>query len=85
MVVGNTEIEFTQIKKDLFFGYKLKNDIYIAEPEKALLDQLYLVTRGKRGLEFGELDLTNINNKILEKYSKKFPAYLNTLLNKLSK
>src|SRR3989338_7011816 len=46
MNLGATEVEYTQLKKELFFGYKLENGIYIAQPEKALLDTLYLVSRG---------------------------------------
>lgn len=39
--VGGREAEFRQIKKDLFFGYRLEGDIFVAEPEKALLDDFY--------------------------------------------
>lgn len=85
MVIGNTEAEFTQIKNDLFWGYKLKNDINIAEPEKALLDQLYLASRGKRTINLEELNLGNINKKLLKKFAKKFPSYLEDLLSKLNK
>ena len=69
-----TEIEYTQIKKELFFGYVLADGIYLARPEKALLDQLYLVSRGKRSLNLKELDLSIINKNRLFKYAKKFPA-----------
>lgn len=69
-----TEIEYTQLKKELFFGYVLADGIYLARPEKALLDQLYLVSRGRRNLSMEELDLSGINKKILLRYAKKFPA-----------
>lgn len=69
-----TEIEYTQLKKDLFFGYVLADGINVAQPEKALLDQLYLVSRGKRRLNMEELDLNIMNKKILLQCSEKFPA-----------
>lgn len=85
MTIFNTEVEFTQLKDDLFFGYTLKQSIYIADPEKALLDQLYLVSRGKRNINIEELDLRTINREKLEEYAKKFPSYVNRLLDKVKK
>lgn len=74
------EIEYSQLKKDLFFGYILTDGIYIARPEKALLDQLYLVSRGRRRLSTEELDLSVINKKILLQYAKKFPVSVQRLV-----
>ena len=85
MKVGDFEVEFTQIRKDLFFGYVLKNGIYIAQAEKALLDQLYLAGRGKRLINIKELDLKNINREKLGKYADLFPSYVNDLLGKMEK
>lgn len=83
MTIWNTEVEFTQIKNDLFFGYILNNSIYIAEPEKALLDQIYMASRGKRNLNLEELDLKNINKETLDKYAQKYPKYIYGLLDQL--
>lgn len=85
MIIWNTEIEFTQLKKDLYFGYKLEKGIYIAEPEKALLDQLYITSRGKRTISIEELDLRSINQKILEEYAKKYPSYIGDLLERVKR
>lgn len=76
IVLWGTEAEFRQLQKDLYFGYRLENGIYIAEPEKALLDQLYLVSRGKAELNIEELDLARIDQGKFDDYSKKFPSYL---------
>ena len=46
IILSGREIEYRQIKKELFFGYKLQNKVLIAEPEKALLDQIYLFSLG---------------------------------------
>ncbi len=83
MTIWNTEVEFTQLKKDLYFGYKLENGIYIAEAEKALLDELYLVGRGKRTINIGELDLRNIDKKVFLEYAKRYPSYISSLLEKV--
>lgn len=80
MILWNTEVEFTKLKEELFFGYKLENNIYIAELEKAFLDELYLVSRGKRSINIEELDLRNINKAKLFEYAKRFPSYINKQL-----
>ncbi len=67
------EIEYRQIKKDYFFGYELNNGIYIAEPEKALLDQIYMISRGKVSNDLSELSLVNLKKNKFMQYSKKFP------------
>jgi len=69
----------------LFFGYQLERGIYIAEPEKALLDQLYLVSRGKRSLSLQELDLRNIDKARFKAYAERFPSYVEPLIAKAQK
>lgn len=83
MTIWGTEAEFTQLKTDLFFGYKFEGGIYIAEPEKALLDELYMVSRGKRAVSIDELDVENINRDRLKEYAVKFPKYTLKLLTKI--
>lgn len=85
LTIGNTKVEYSHIKKDLFFGYVLENEKYIAEKEKALLDQLYMVSRGKRTITIEELDLKEINRKKLEEYAKRFPSSVNKFLNEVKK
>lgn len=43
------EISYFHIKPELFFGYEVQDGLILAEPEKALLDFVYLAR--KRGLE----------------------------------
>src|SRR4030042_2660033 len=51
------EIEFRQISSQLFFGFEMKNGFYIASPEKAFLDEVYFVVRGKAPLDFDEAEI----------------------------
>lgn len=85
LVIGNTKVEYSHIKRDLFFGYLLENGKYIAEKEKALLDQLYLVSRGKRSIALEELDLKEINREKLEDYAKRFPSSVNKFIYEIKK
>ncbi len=75
-VINGIAVVYSHVPKNLFFGYVLENSIYIAEPEKALLDQFYMVSRGKRTIAISELDLKNIDTAKLDAYAKKFPSYL---------
>jgi len=66
------------------FGYTLQKDLFIALPEKALLDQLYLVSFGKAKLDFDELNLKELSKTKFLQFSKKFPARTQKLAKKLS-
>jgi len=70
---------YSKIKKDLYFGFDKKNNIFIASPEKALIDSLYLSYLGKYNLDLSSLNLEKIDRKscedILKRYSPKFKIY----------
>ncbi len=73
MTLGDTMVEFRQLKGDLFFGYTLQGGLYVAEPEKALLDQLYMVSRGLASLRLEALDLSSLDPTRLRTYAARFP------------
>jgi predicted transcriptional regulator of viral defense system len=77
------EIEFRQISAELFFGFEMKNGMYIALPEKAFLDEVYFVARGKATLDFDEVDIKKLSTKTLKDYSKRFPAYVQRVIEKM--
>jgi predicted transcriptional regulator of viral defense system len=77
------EIEFRQVSAELFFGFEMKNGIYIALPEKAFLDEVYFVARGKATLDFDEVDIKKLSSKTLKDYSKRFPAYVQRTIEKM--
>ena len=79
------EIEFRQISSELFFGYEMRNGIYIASPEKAFMDQVYFATRGKTTLDLDELDIKKLSIKTLKDLSNKFPTYVRSYLNDIIK
>jgi predicted transcriptional regulator of viral defense system len=73
MTIGGREAEFRQIKKDLFFGYRLEGGLYVAEPEKALLDELYMMKRGKAAIPLEELDIDKLSKGRLREFASRFP------------
>jgi len=79
------EIALRKIKKELFFGYKLIDNMLFAEPEKALLDTLYLRSKGLADLPWEELNLIDISKKKFLAMSKKFPPVVQKEANRLAK
>ncbi|MCK5476082.1 MAG: hypothetical protein KAI71_05905 [Candidatus Pacebacteria bacterium] len=71
---------YRHLKKELFFGYRKiseNNQVYlIAEPEKALLDYLYLnspkikTAEDIEELRFNEIEIKKLNKEKLRKYTK---------------
>ena len=85
LAIAGTAVEYSHIKKDLFFGYEIRNEKNIALPEKALLDELYLMSRGLRKINIEELDLREISKERLEEFAKQFPSYIGDLLEEVKK
>ena len=72
--------EYHQISKNLFWGYKKDGMVKIAEPEKALLDFIYIRYDKNRDLDIqgiksliNDMDIKELDSKKLRMYSKKFP------------
>ena len=85
IALADTEIEYSHLKKSLFFGYEIKDGKNVALPEKALLDELYLVSRGKRELDLGFLNLIDLDWGRFGEFAKKFPDSMAGLLGKVKR
>lgn len=85
IALGGIEVEYKQVKKDLFFGYRKENKILIAEPEKALLDQIYLFSLGKASVNFEEWNFSQFKKQKLLNFSKPYPTRTKTLVKKIKK
>jgi predicted transcriptional regulator of viral defense system len=84
MTLEGTAVEYRQLRGDLFFGHSIKKGLDIAEPEKALLDAVYLLKRGKLSLDLEELDLSGLSPRKLNSYGSRFPHYVRSALAGLS-
>jgi predicted transcriptional regulator of viral defense system len=71
--IRGKEVLFRQIKESLFFGYKEKKGAYIAFPEKAFLDQVYMVKKGLATLPINEIDLKKLSKTETKKFLPLFP------------
>ncbi len=53
------KVEFKRIKKEMMYGYRRVDDVFVADPEKAVIDMLYLnefVEYAEEAIELGKLD-----------------------------
>jgi len=77
--VEGVVFNYSRIKRDYYFGFSKKNNIFIASPEKAFIDSLYLNYLGKYNLSLSSLNLEKIDRKscenILKRYPSKFKIY----------
>lgn len=65
---------YAHLKKDLFWGYdKSQDGFLIASPEKAVLDQAYLASKGLKSFSKDELDWSLVDRKKLLNYAKMYP------------
>lgn len=78
----NMECEYCQLKKDYFFGFQLLEGVYLAEPEKAFLDTLYLISLGKRKIDYSEWYLDGLNKKKTQQYAKKYSSKVKEMIGK---
>lgn len=71
----NKEYIYSHVDPKVYFGYKRENTFLIATPEKALVDLLYLTSKGLKRIDIEDLDLSQIDRKefyfILGKISNK--------------
>src|SRR4029077_17704284 len=74
---ASVQIAYRHIAKKLLWGFEVKRTRHgsyrIAEPEKALLDWIYLQRQEGLPTAFDELNLKTIDWKKLHRYSLKFP------------
>lgn len=68
-------IEYSHINKNLFFGYEILGNILIASKEKALLDEIYLISLKKRSLNVKKEWLKEIDKTKFNQWIKKYPNY----------
>jgi predicted transcriptional regulator of viral defense system len=77
-------ISFRTISKRLYWGFIEKQTRYlkywIAEPEKALLDWIYLSLKIGARPTLDELDFKPVDKKKLIKYTEKYPDTVRTVL-----
>jgi predicted transcriptional regulator of viral defense system len=70
---GEFTFRYTKISPNLYGGFEKKTDVFIALPEKAILDSFYLASLGRYALDVPSLDLTKINEQRLSELATDYP------------
>lgn len=65
------EYRYVHIKSELFWGFEKRETFLIADKEKALLDYLYLASKGLRLYQPDEFDFSDIDRKKLITYCRR--------------
>lgn len=71
---------YSKIYGGLYFGFEKRSGFYIASPEKALLDAIYLMSLGRYSLDIPSLNLSKLNTKEINGLSTVFPEKTKKLL-----
>ena len=79
--IDNTEFVYRRIAPTLFhFGQKKMDDFYIAEPEKAFLDTLYMKSKGLVELLPEDVDMDKLDDDIINFYTRLYPAVVKKMV-----
>src|SRR3990172_6165285 len=72
-ILNGKTFRYVRIKQSLFWGYEPAHGFLIAQPEKALLDLLYLQSKGLAIAHTDEMDLSKLDKPRLAAYANRFP------------
>jgi hypothetical protein len=73
---------YTRISNPLYFGFSKHKRFFIATPEKALLDALYLLSLGRYHLDVYSIDGSKINRGEIRRMIRAFPLKTKKILEK---
>ncbi|MDY6905924.1 MAG: type IV toxin-antitoxin system AbiEi family antitoxin domain-containing protein [Thermodesulfobacteriota bacterium] len=78
--VDGTIFRYTRIAPGLYSGFRREKGVFIATPEKALVDAFYLMSLGRYALDLSALDGTRLDVKTIRDVSRDFPEKTRQLL-----
>ncbi|MDH3259066.1 MAG: hypothetical protein OEM19_06345 [Deltaproteobacteria bacterium] len=73
---------YTKVSEDLYFDFRREKGFFIATPEKALLDTIYLSSLGRYSIDHASIDIGKLDREHIERLAAKFPQKTSTLLAK---
>ncbi len=73
---------YTKINTDLYSGFSKTRGFFIAAPEKAFLDSVYLMSFGRYSLDIPSVDFSKLNREKVEYMARLFPLKTQRFLNK---
>ena len=85
LMVKNIEFNFLLVNKNFYSGFALKDEFFIASPDKAVADVVYLSSLGKYDCDFNAIDFKKLNKSEIDKYIKITNQRTKTYWNNLCK
>jgi predicted transcriptional regulator of viral defense system len=64
---------FVRLPEELYFGFELVRGTFVAEPEKALLDAVYLASLGRYSLDMSSIERDVFDRRKLAELAARFP------------
>ncbi|MBI4208477.1 MAG: hypothetical protein HY538_02065 [Deltaproteobacteria bacterium] len=83
--VQSISFKYYYCQPSFYFGYRRMDGLFIADPEKALLDCLYFTSIGRYALDHSALNLKDIHWNSIEKRLKNYPKRVNQFYEKWRK
>lgn len=71
--VKGVSLNYYKFKKEQYFGFTKKDNLFIALPEKAFVDAVYLESFGKYKLDYEAIDFSKFDKSALKDISRAFP------------
>ena len=80
--IEQTFFNYTKINTDLYSGFSRTRGFFIAAPEKAFLDAVYLMSFGRYRFDIPSIDFSKLNLEKIEDMARLFPLKTQSFLNK---
>lgn len=74
---------YYKLQKNCYGGFVKVKDFFIATPEKALIDSLYLYSFGKYRIDLSSIDMTRFNTPALKAAMREVPERTRKVVKKL--
>ncbi len=71
--VAGATFNYTRISKALYFGFVREKDFFIATPEKALLDAVYMMSLKRYNLDLSSIDRNKLDMAKIRLIARKYP------------
>jgi predicted transcriptional regulator of viral defense system len=71
--IGDISFTFTRTGKNLYYGFTRDKGVFMALPEKAFLDVLYLSMMGRYSFDASSIDRGKLRSKNIKKLWKPYP------------
>lgn len=80
IIIDDTVFNYVKINRKLYGGFMKREGFFIAAPEKALLDALYLKSLKRYSFDLGSIDFSKLDMVKLRKLLKTYPRKVAKLL-----